>query len=389
MKEMVFLRQSSVSMGGVEWQIVKLAEILSSRGYFKPVLITSDDQSVFGKTFAACGFEVFSVPMSNKKTFSAAVKILRILKNRDVAAVHTHLLQESLIGRIIRKKRPNIRHIFRVEVYPSDANPIWKKKFFYLVDKLTNRWVDCYIANGRYLSDEIINCSGVNPKKVVTLLNGRDPIGLPDEPVKIFDKPLPAKIAMVANFIPGKGYDCLVKALAVLKKKNIEIEARLIGSEGGTGSEGNEGRSHTSIIKELAESLGVSKQIEFYGYTKDVYKAIEEIPVIVLPSRSALHHREGIPNCILEAMSLRKLVIASNVGGVSEMIEDGKSGFLHNPEDFAGLADNLERVFSSPAADWEDMRNAAFQNWQQNFTFDIMIDKIIDIYKELGLVNHD
>ncbi|MDD5010544.1 MAG: glycosyltransferase [Phycisphaerae bacterium] len=323
--------------------------------------------------------------MSNKKTLSAARKILSLLDNRDVAVIQTHLLQESFIGRIIRKKRTDIRHIFRAEVYPSDANPIWKKKIYYLFDKFTSQLVDCYVANGKYLSDEIITCSSVNPKRVFTLLNGRDTIGLPDEPVKALDKPLPAKVAMRANFIPGKRHECLIRAISSLKKKNLIVQVRLIGGEI-TPAAGSKKQSHISLIKKTAESLGVSNQVEFYGYSKNVFRAIEGIPVIVLPSCSAMHHREGIPNCILETMSLRKLIVASDIGGVSEIIEHGKSGILHKPQDYVGLADCLEGIFTAPAANWENMRNAAFKNWSQKFTLDIMINNLVEIYKKIGLI---
>lgn len=105
MKEIVFIRESTANMGGIQWQIVKLAEKLFSQGCFKPVLITSDKQSPFAQAFAACGFEVLSVPMGNTKIISAAGQILRLLKGKDVAVIQTHLLRESLIGRIVRKKR--------------------------------------------------------------------------------------------------------------------------------------------------------------------------------------------------------------------------------------------------------------------------------------------
>jgi glycosyltransferase involved in cell wall biosynthesis len=380
MKEIIFIRQSTENVGGVEWQIVKLAEKLYSRGCFKPVLITSDIQSPFAQIFAARGFEVLSVPMSRAKILSAAnmlsaaKKIVQALEGRDVALIQTHLFRESLVGKAVRRKRPDICHILRAQTYINCSKNSKAAKFLYhLLDRATSSYVDLYIANGRYLRDEIVYKSGIAPSKVEVVINGRDSIGPPDEPCSKPDKPLPAKIAMIANFEQGKGHDGLLKAITALKRKDLMVRVRLIG--------GNLKQDNTSAIKKLADKLGVSDQIEFYGYTKDVFNALVGISVVVLPSDS-----EGVPNCILEAMSLRKLVIASDTGGVSEIIEHGKTGLLCKPKDSKGFTDLLEYVFTRKAGDFEQMRTAGFEKWENEFTGEKMVDKLIEVYRKLGVL---
>jgi glycosyltransferase involved in cell wall biosynthesis len=88
-------------------------------------------------------------------------------------------------------------------------------------------------------------------------------------------------------------------------------------------------------------------------------------------------------------MSVRKLVIASKMNGVGEIIKHGKTGLLHKPKDFIALAEILEKIFTTPAKKWEQMRNQALQIWQEKFTLDKMTDKLVNIYRELGLINHD
>lgn len=373
MKEIVFIRESTANMGGIQWQIVRLAQELFYRGCFKPVLITTDKHSPFAQAFAASGFEVLIVPMSNTKILSAAGKILSILKDRGTAIIQTHLLRESLIGRIVRKKRPDIRHIFRAGVYPNDIlNPHWKKRLCHFLDRISSHLVDCYVANGQYLANEIINSSKVNPEKVVVLLNGKNQIGSPDELCPEPDEPLPPRIAMVANFAKGKGHDCLIEALAILKKRNLIIETRLIGGELG---------GKISDCKKSAFEFDIANQVEFYGYSSDIAGTLAGIPVVVLPSDS-----EGVPNCIIEAMSLRKLVIVSDTGGVGEIIEHRKNGLLHKPKDPAGLAELLQYVFTHKAGDFEKMRTAGFEKWKKELTGEKMVDKLVEIYKKVGVL---
>jgi glycosyltransferase involved in cell wall biosynthesis len=388
MKEIVFIRQSADEIGGVEGQILKCAQHLFNRRCLRPVLITSDIRSSFAQVFAERSFEVFAVPMSRAKILSvvkilsAAKKIETILTGRDVAVIQTHLFREGLIGRAVRRRMTGIPHVLRAQTYINCSNNCRAaKSLYYLLDKATSKYVDIYIANGRYLADEIVNRSKIDSHKVVSVLDGCDRIGPPDEPYSMPDSILPMKIAMISNLKPAKGHDCLIKALALLNKKKLRITVRLIGGES-TGHAQKDRKPNTADqIKQLATKLGVYNQLEFYGYTRNIYTALEGIPVVVLPSDS-----EGVPNCILEAMSLRKLVVVSNTGGVSEMIDNGESGLIHQPKDYQGFADCLEKVFTTPAGQWEKMRNAGFQKWQEEFTSEKMVDKLVEIYRKIGVL---
>jgi glycosyltransferase involved in cell wall biosynthesis len=385
MKEIVFIRRSFTEFGGIENQIIGLAKQLFSRGQFKPVLVTTEPGWALARAFAECGFEVLTIPMDKTTIIRAAKEILRMLEGRDVAIIQTHLFRESLIARAVRRKRKDIRHILRAQTYIDwSINPKWKKKLYHLLDRTTNQWVDCYIANGKYLAEEIIKHSGVNPKKVHVVLNSRDQMNPPDEPCDRPNEPLSPRIALVANLMPGKGHDCLIEALALLKKKKLIITARFIGGQN-TGIV-SAGRSPDSIliIKKLACQFGVLDQLEFYGFTKDIYAALVGIPVVVLPS-----DKEGVPNCIIEAMSLRKLVIASDTGGVSEIIDDKKTGLLCKTKDPKGLAELLQYVFTRRAEDFEQMRTAAFERWQKEFTGGKMVDKFIEIYRKSGALKDE
>jgi glycosyltransferase involved in cell wall biosynthesis len=250
---------------------------------------------------------------------------------------------------------------------------------YHILDKWTSKYVDYYVANGQYLRDEIINRSWIEPRKTCVIVNGRDSIGPPDPPYDRLESPLPPCIAMIANLRSRKGHDVLIKGLASLRKKGLRIEARLIGGEA-TGDNNIQGTPFTDNIKAEARRQGVLEQIEFYGYTNDIYTALRDFPVVVLPSDG-----EGVPNSIIEAISLRKLVVASRVGGIPEIIQDGLQGILHSPRDPDAFASCLERVFTTPSRDWEPIRDAGYQTWQKKFSVNKMINSFTAIYNELGL----
>ena len=382
MKEILFIRNSSDNFGGIEGQILRLATEFYSKGLFLPVLVTASTTCTFARRFKENGFDVYQVPFGKSKTIMSARCISDIIACRNIALIQTHMFRESLIARLVCKKNPQIPHVYRAQLHidASQKNPSWKKFLYHLLDKLTSKHVDYYVANGEYLRDEIVNRSWIKPGKAITVINGRQSLGLPDLPYERLDAPLPFKIAMIANLWTGKGHDVLIKGLSILNNKGIRIEARLIGGEL-TGKQSLTSPI-TNDIKAQARKLGVLDQIEFYGHTDDVYSALKGIAVVVLPSDS-----EGIPNSILEAISLRKLVIASRVGGVPEIIDDGSQGLLHSPRDPDDFAKCLHQVFTTPASKWEPLRNAAYQKWQEKFTMKKMIENLTEIYKKLNALN--
>lgn len=376
MQEIVFISRKTSPAGGIQKQLLYLAESLYRKKLFKPVLICTQAESGFAALFKNRGFEVFEVPMGKTDILSAAKKIIKLIDSRPVAGIQTHMFRESLIARLIRRKRKDIKHIFRAQTYiDCSANSAATKKLYHAIDSASSKYVDIYIANGAYLKDEIVARSGIDASKVEVVLNGSAVIGVSDEPAPLPQEPLAARIAVVANFVTGKGHDTLCGALEILNKNNLEVNARLIGSE----VEGCP--SSLKYIRQTAEKTGTTANLEFFGGTNDICGALRGIAVIVLASDS-----EGVPNCLLEAMSLRKLVIAADTGGVCEIIEGKKTGLLCAPRDAKGLADLLQYIFTHRAADFEQMRSAGFRRWEQEFTGEKMVSKFIKIYDKLKLL---
>ncbi|MEW6382236.1 MAG: glycosyltransferase family 4 protein [bacterium] len=382
MKDILFLRQAYQNFGGIEGQILLMAREFASRKLFNPLLATSQRASRFGQEFKALGFPVYEVPIGREDKLNEGVKAIEpILKKHTIALIQSHAFRESLIGRKVCRKHPEISHVLRVHLYIDCSEiPKWRKATYHILDKLTSRYVDRYVCIDRVTLRELTENSWLPSTKTHLVTDAIEKIGEPDSLEYNSNLPLPARIAMVANFLPHKGHDVLIKALSILKLKGLKVYARLIGGEL-TGKSQSNRPSLVASLKENASVSGVLDQIEFYGYTRSVYDAVKGYPVIVLPSRI-----EGIPNCILEALTLKKLVIASHVGGVPEIIQDGINGFLHPPQDPKALADILERVFTAPAERWHSIRDAGYRTWEKNFSVQQMIDGLSKIYKGIGVL---
>ena len=97
-------------------------------------------------------------------------------------------------------------------------------------------------------------------------------------------------------------------------------------------------------LQRLAQTLGISSRVHFLGYRNDVVDICRQADVFVMPS-----HREGLPVASLEAMYCGLPVIASNIRGLTDVVEDGKSGYLCAPDDDRAFAEAIVRVKDNTA----------------------------------------
>lgn len=377
MKHIFFIREISANMGGVETQVYRLARNFYEKGIFQPVLITSNLDAPLSRLFIESGFEVFTVDFKN--LIRGSFQLNTLIKKYDVALIQSHMFRESILGRLTHILNLNVPHIFRVHTY-IDCSwiPEYKKNLYHLLEKITNRLVNSYICINESARTELVNRSKVNPSKIRLVSNAVDRLtcDVVDDIPRIDTK----KIAMIANLIPHKGHDILIKGLSILKQKNILIKARLIGGEK-TADVNNSEDTYTNYLVDLAKRNDVFDQIDFFGYTKNVYDALEGYSIVVLPSDS-----EGTPNSLLEAMSVKKLVIASEVGGIPEFITDKISGFLHKPQspgDFAGV---IESVTILSADELDRIANVGYSIWNENYRTEVIINRFISCYRELGIL---
>lgn len=145
-----------------------------------------------------------------------------------------------------------------------------------------------------------------------------------------FKKNIPV-VGMIGSYNNSyKGVDIAIKAIACLKEENIVCQLKILGS----------GKSDSYL--ELARSLGVVDYVFFDGVKKGetgVYEWLDGLDIYIQPSRT-----EGLPRSLLEAMSRGLPCIASNIGGMPELVDEE---FLFESEDFYALSNRISTLYSS------------------------------------------
>ena len=177
-------------------------------------------------------------------------------------------------------------------------------------------------------------------------------------------------ITCTAFHSPIKGVDILLQALAILNERGISF--RLVQIGGGSSELSGE---DTTELKKICDDLGLTDKVHWTGVINNVKEYLRKTDIYCQPSRS-----EAISLSIAEAMQYGIPIVATNVGGVSELVHNGENGFLVEPEDPEALADKLQVLLDN-----KEMRNsmgAYSKSILDNLHFyqDKSVSKLFELY---------
>jgi glycosyltransferase involved in cell wall biosynthesis len=174
---------------------------------------------------------------------------------------------------------------------------------------------------------------------------------------------------MTAAFRPSKGHRCLVEATRLLARRGIHFELTFAGDLNSDTGE---------LIKHEVIRRGLADFVHFPGQVTDMASLLREHDVFVLPSES-----EGLPLSLLEAMACGLAVVATRVGGIPEIVLDGKTGLLVEPAKPSELAHRLQALIASSELR-HSLGAAGATLVGQHFSFTQCAERIVEAYIGAG-----
>ncbi|WP_457564531.1 glycosyltransferase family 4 protein, partial [Caminibacter sp.] len=207
----------------------------------------------------------------------------------------------------------------------------------------------------------------VNPKKT-DLLPGSGIDTEKFKPSKIRKNDGKVKFLMVARLVGDKGVNEYIKAAEKLKQDNVEFA--LLGAF----YPGNP----TALSKEEIQKWHNEGVINYLGVSDDVKSIMEEYDVIVLPS-----YREGLSRVLLEAASLAKPIVTTNVPGCKDVVDDGVNGFLCEVKNASSLAEAMKKMIDLPYERRIEMGKKGREKILREFDERIVIEKYMSEIKNL------
>ena len=140
--------------------------------------------------------------------------------------------------------------------------------------------------------------------------------------------------ANVAKIRPWKGQELTVRALATIKDRIPDFRYLVVGS----GSDGSDS-TYGMRLQGLADQLGIGRQVILTGVRSDIAAVLAACDFSVMP-----FFEEGFGLAVIEAMAMGNAVLALDNGGPRELVEEGRSGLLSQPDDVEGLARNIQAL---------------------------------------------
>ena len=206
---------------------------------------------------------------------------------------------------------------------------------------------DALIGISSFVARSMV-ANGYSPERTHAVLNAIDPSEFDPRidpgPVRQ-ELGLPATapvVVSISRLFHWKGQAALVRALPIVRREFPETRLVIVGEDDRAGAPDRP--SFTAELKALVRELGVEDQVLFPGFRRDVPRLLAAADIFGMPS---FHEPFGL--VFLEAMAMKKPVVALDSGGAPEVVEHGKSGLLSQPGDVEGLAANIVTLIRDPA----------------------------------------
>jgi len=204
-----------------------------------------------------------------------------------------------------------------------------------------------------------LRAEGISAGKITVIRNGLS--------VERFQparrRPVLRRVVVVANLRREKGHDVLVDAAPLVLRRFPDARFDIVG-----------GGPELNALLDRARERGVAHAFSFFGHRDDVAERLAASDIFVLPSRS-----EASPNAVLEAMAAGLPVIASGVGGIPELVEDNRTGFLVPAGNARVLAERLCQLMADGSRGAR-IGDAARRDVTSRFSFDRMVAAFEEMY---------
>lgn len=299
--------------------------ILKANWYFfksNPVNYSSTFWKVLRGTFGSFNFFFGAFGI-----FPKSVRFALEMKELGISHIHAHFATHPTVSALIINQLTGIPYSFTA--HGSDLHVDRR-----MLDEKV-KLASFVVTVSAYNKKVIINdCGEIFRNKIHVIHCGIDPELFTPKCKPTINKVF--QIACIASFEEVKGHKYLIRAIELLKERDIQFQCHLVG----------EGPLREQIERQC-KSSGLNGRIQFHGALTrtEIAKLFQQIDVMVLPSVPTSNgKREGIPVALMEAMACGIPVISSNLSGIPELVMHDVTGILTEPSDVTGIFDGLQKM---------------------------------------------
>jgi len=354
----VFLMVNSLEVGGTERQFVELARSLRA-DHFPVHLGCVQRKGAFLEGLGKLHQFGLGGSLYGVQSIRSRWRLMRCLQALDIEVAHAFDFYSNLtmIPAAILARVPVV-----IGSHRQLGDLLTAAQF--RAQLMMFRWCDRVVCNSRAAADRLLQ-AGLGERKVVVIGNALPPEAFATTPPALARAPGILRVGMIARMNAFyKNHRQFLRAAARLGKKLSNVEFLLVG----------DGPLRLELERE-ASDLGLQGRVKFLGDRRDIAAVLASLDVSVVASAS-----ESLSNVFLESMAAGVPVVATKVGGNSELASDGR-GVLVSPGDEEALADGLERVLAD-----REFRSAisrrAREFAQANFSLERIRGQYCSLYAE-------
>lgn len=344
---------TSLKYGGTENYLYQIVQFLKNKfnffiGYLKE------------KGYIAEKIEREGLPVVY---FNNIFEIIKFIKNKNIQILHTHLYRANIIGRIAGK-------ITNIPVISSQlALDNWRKFYHVWFDYLTTKFCKLVIVNSYFTKKQFVEKEKIPQEKIVVVYNGIDfnsfkPKYKKEKNLNEFNLDINYKIVgTITRLHKEKGVDFIPYIVKNVSKNVENVKFLIVG----------DGPEEKNFRLQLKKN-NLSEKVYLIGFKDNIPDILTTLDVFFLPSRE-----ESFPQVILEAMTVGVPVVANDIGGINEIVEDGKTGFLVNNLDM--MVKKIIKLLTDAELHKKMIENS--REKVKNFDIKKMISQIENIYNSI------
>lgn len=360
----VLFLTTHLNAGGITSYLLTLTKGFIARGH--KVHIASSGGNMENE-FVLLGARIVTLNMKAKselapKIYFSLLPLKKYIQENRIDVVHAH----TRITQVMAKFLKSLTGV----PFVTTCHGFFKPRFF---RRIFPCWGDVAIAISSAVQVHLEKDFHVKSSQIALVESGIDlnKFAIMDEKKRaqkcqglgIHDEPV---IGIIARLSDVKGQDILVKAFGIVIKQFPQAKLLLVG----------EGKLEL-LLKTLVQQLDLKDSVIFRPVINETKEYLDCLDIFVMPSRN-----EGLGISIMEAQACGLPVVASRVGGIPSLIEDGKTGLLVEPENVEDLALKLIELLKNPQQS-KEMGLRAKKFAQNNYSSEKMVDKTLDAYQKV------
>ena len=358
--------EPSLELGGQEFRILAESEGMKRRGH--SVVLAAQADAKIAKKARALDIPVEILDMSRSRFVSLVYDFVRIMKKHHIQIVNTHgsidSWTASLAGRLATQKP----FIVRTRHKSTPISPTIRHRFLY------GTLPHAIVTTGETVRQDMINRNGLASSKIVSIPTGVDLNVY--RPMKANGRIREALHTEPQDFVIGtisflrsyKGLPYFLGAAARVLKIFPDAMFWIVGDG-----------PQQDTVKQQVIAEGLQHHVRLTGFREDIPDLLAHMDVFVLASIDG----EGIPQGVTQALAMERAVVATKVGGIPEVIHEGKNGYLVDPKNAEQLAAKICTLLSDQKLRRE-FGKCGHDRIQESYGLETMLDRTETLYESLA-----